>query len=203
MWPKSLNIDVSRETIERLEIYHALLLKWQKAINLVSPATVKDAWVRHFADSAQILPLLPDTAKVYADIGCGGGFPGLVLAMMRPELEVHLIESDTRKCEFMRTVARETGVAVHVHAARIEAVDIPPPDVVSARALADLLALLNFIEPWAEKENFRALFMKGERWAEEVDTAQCQFSFEYQHVNSVTDPRACILSLGKISALHG
>ena len=107
MWPNSLDIDVSREMREKLEIYHRLLLKWQKAINLISPRTIQEAWIRHFADSAQLtryIPVASDVSRessIVADLGSGAGFPGLVLAMLRDDLDIHLIESDQRKCQFL------------------------------------------------------------------------------------------------------
>lgn len=201
MWPDSLNIKVSRETAEKLQVYHELLLKWQKAINIVSPATISEAWIRHFADSAQIVQYIPEGAKVYADLGCGGGFPGLVVAMMRPDLDVHLVESDERKCQFMRTVSRETSIPVTIHTDRIESVDIGAvPDVVSARALADLRSLLGYVIPWAEvNPELVALFLKGAKAEEEIAAAQADFVFSRESFPSVTDTGASILRLRKIA----
>lgn len=132
--------NVSRETLARLETYAGLLAKWQKAINLVSPATLPDLWLRHFLDSAQLLPLAPPDAKVWLDVGSGAGFPGLILAILGAPL-VHLVESDQRKVAFQREVARAveaTNVVFHVK--RIEDVSAAEldalPDVITARALA-------------------------------------------------------------------
>lgn len=160
---KSLN--VSRETTQRLEIYHQLLIKWQRAINLVSPTTIPDAWNRHFVDSAQILPLIPGHVQTIADLGCGGGFPGLVLAILEPRFEMHLIESDEKKCQFMRTVSRETNTPVTIHNKRIEqAYEDVRPDMVSARALASLERLLGYCEPWRQQNPaLEYLFLKGPR----------------------------------------
>ena len=131
---------VSRETLARLQTFAALLAKWQKAINLVSPATLPHLWSRHFLDSAQLLPLAPPDAKVWLDVGSGPGFPGLVLAILGVP-SVHLVESDQRKSAFQREVARATGVAnATFHVKRIE--DLrqeevgEAPDVITARALA-------------------------------------------------------------------
>jgi len=133
---------VSRETRERLNTYAELLRKWQRSINLVGPKTLDDLWNRHFVDSAQLLPLIPPTARVLVDFGSGAGFPGLVLAILGMA-EVHLIESDQRKATFLREVARATGTPVTVHAKRIEQVTPFPADIVSARALAPLGDLLD------------------------------------------------------------
>ena len=110
---------VSRETLERLTAYADLLVKWQAKINLVGPDTIPSLWRRHFLDSAQVFPLLPQGIHRLVDMGSGAGFPGLVLAVMGVG-DVHLIESDARKCAFLREAARITGTPVTVHNARIE-----------------------------------------------------------------------------------
>ena len=101
--------SVSRETRALLEQYQALLLKWQEKINLISPATIKDCWNRHFEDSLQLLPLIPNGPQVLYDLGSGAGFPGLVLALTRSDIAVTLVESDAKKCAFLSAVSRETG----------------------------------------------------------------------------------------------
>jgi 16S rRNA (guanine527-N7)-methyltransferase len=132
--------DVSRETIQSLRVYANLLEKWNKTINLVSKSTINHMWERHFLDSAQLWPHIPENAKTLVDIGSGAGFAGLVLAIIgkekNPNLRVVLIESDTRKCAFMRNVSRETNINVEIITKRIEEVDDLKADVVTARALA-------------------------------------------------------------------
>jgi 16S rRNA (guanine527-N7)-methyltransferase len=93
---QELRVDVSRETRDQLEALAHTLGRWQKAINLVGKGTLEDVWVRHILDSAQLFPLIPKQARTLADLGSGGGFPGLVLAALRPELQVNLIEADAR-----------------------------------------------------------------------------------------------------------
>lgn len=188
-------VDVSHETKAKLKAYDALLHKWQRAVNLVSPLTLSDSWSRHIMDSAQISKILPLEAKVLADLGCGGGFPGLVLAMMHPELDVHLIESDEKKCQFMRSVSRETHTPVTIHTARIEqAHGLVRPDIVTARALAALDKLLEFCWPWAqENRDLVCIFLKGERYEEEVAAARKKYNFTINAVPSVTDGNARIL----------
>ena len=116
--------DVSRETMVRLETHLALLRQWNRRINLVSQGSLTEAWDRHFADSAQLWCLRPPSARLWLDVGSGGGFPGLVVAAMAAEaseLHVHLVESDRRKAAFLATVVRATGVPATVHAERVEA----------------------------------------------------------------------------------
>ena len=138
---KDLLDAVSRETYEKLQVYHGLLLKWQRVKNLISRNSTDDIWERHFRDSAQLLEEGSD-GDVWADLGSGGGFPGLVIAILllefRPTATVHLIDSDHRKCAFLREVSRETGARTVVHCARIEDVipDLDDIHIVSARALA-------------------------------------------------------------------
>src|SRR5262245_1521225 len=98
--------NVSRETFQRLEVYAELLKKWQRAINLLSPGTLENIWDRHFADSIQITNLIPMGMKKVVDLGSGAGFPAMVLSIARPDLDIHLIESDSRKCEFLKNVSR-------------------------------------------------------------------------------------------------
>lgn len=190
--------NCDEEVRAKLLTYHRLLLKWQKAINLVSPMTLDTAWARHFADSMQVENYVPANASIYADLGCGGGFPGLVIAAMRPELSVHLVESDERKGQFMRTVIREAGIRnATVHTVRIEhAIDLFTPDFVTARALASLDKLCGYIMPWAVKNpDLSCCFMKGERSLEEIETATAQYDFVSHCADSVTDSSAKIVSL--------
>ena len=111
------------------------------------------------------------------DLGSGAGFPGLVIAILRPDLDVHLIESDQRKCSFLRAVSRETGASVSVHNARIEETSLPAPDVVTARALAPLGTLLGFCEQWMNPDLY-ALFLKGETYDEEIAEALEKYDVE-------------------------
>ncbi len=135
--------DVSRETRHRLEVFVETLERWQKAINLVSRNTMDGVWKRHIVDSAQVVPLIPGTAETLADLGSGGGFPGLVIAAMRPDLRVTLIESDARKAAFLGEVGRRMGLENQpkIAISRIETAPPAAADVVTARALAPLGAI--------------------------------------------------------------
>jgi len=202
--PLNAMADVSRETQDKLEQYHALLLKWQKAINLISPGTVETAWHRHFEDSLQILSLISENTKTLYDLGSGAGFPGLVAAMCRPDLDVHLIESDERKGQFLRTVSRETKALITVHTDRIESLDIAPPDIVTARALADLKTLCGFCENWANANpNFAMIFMKGRNAEQEITDAQAHYDFDLETFPSETDKEAVILRLTNLRKKQG
>lgn len=195
-------LDVSRETLARLEAYESLLGKWNPAINLVARGTIGAAWRRHFIDSAQILALAPSEARTWLDIGSGGGFPGMVIAIiaaeLRPGLSVTLVDSDLRKAAFLGEVARQTGVEVTISAGRAE--EIPPAnaDVMSARAFAPLTTLLTLAGRHLNPGG-RGLFLKGARHEAEISDALESFRFDLQKVPSQTDPQAVILSVGGIT----
>jgi 16S rRNA (guanine527-N7)-methyltransferase len=189
--------DVSRETWGRLEAYVEILLKWQKAINLIGPATVDDIWSRHILDSAQVVPHLPATAKKIADLGTGAGFPGLVLAALRPELDIVLIESDARKAAFLGEAGRRMSLVKQpkIVIGRIEAVAPAGADVLTARALAPLGTLLG----WAYRHRSDpaiCLFHKGKDWQAELTDAQRGWDIEPQHFPSATDRDAVLLRIG-------
>lgn len=192
-----LKPDVSRETMKRLILFHGLLVKWNARINLVSRSSLNDFWVRHVADSIQVFRLAP-SAGTWADLGSGGGFPGLIVAILakveRPDLNVTLIESDQRKSAFLRTVIRETGVFCNVIAERIEQAERQDADIVSARALADLTELLAYSERHLAPGG-TALFPKGVTWQKELEMARTQWSFDVEVIESQTMPGAAILKI--------
>ena len=195
-------LDVSRETEERLKLFAALLAKWNQTINLVSRDSLDDVWTRHVADSAQLFAMAPEDARSWADLGSGGGFPGLVVAILaaekRPRLNVTLVESDARKSVFLRTVLRETRVQASVETSRIE--DLAPleADVVSARALAPLDVLLGYVARHSATGGI-ALLPKGANWQNEVDAAAKSWTFTHKARTSETDPSAVILTVGDLS----
>lgn len=194
--------NVSRETLQRLDSYAALLKKWNPAINLVAGSTLGDLWSRHMLDSAQLVDLAPESARIWTDLGSGGGFPGLVVAILaaekRPALEVALIESDLRKATFLRTVARETGLTVRVIPSRIEEAAPMGADVVSARALASLEKLLPLAERHLASGGI-ALFQKGATHRAEVAEALARWRFTVHNHASQTDPQAVVLRIGEIA----
>lgn len=196
----SLQADVSRETFEKLSQFHALVIKWSQTINLVSKSSIPDLWDRHIWDSAQIAMLCPKGA-IWVDIGSGGGFPGLVVAILssenQPARQTIMIESDTRKSAFLRTVIRELDLNATVLTDRIEDVLPQNADVLSARALAELPQLLEYADLHLSKSG-TALFMKGASWEKEVRKAQDSWSFTLKTHKSVTNPSAAVLEIKDI-----
>ena len=191
--------DVSRETLEALETYSELLKEWNKTINLVSPKTLEDLWTRHLLDSAQLFDVVRSTG-VWADLGSGGGFPGLVIAIMKREAqegEIVLVEADQRKATFLRTVIRTLYLPARVVVERIEHAKPLHADVVSARALAPLSTLLGFAERHLNPSG-TAVFPKGEKAEEEIAEALENWVFDCEKLPSQTDANSAILRIGDI-----
>lgn len=204
MTPQNIqgHLNVSRETMGRLSQLAQLLEKWNSKINLVSPSTIQDLWSRHILDSAQIFELAGKKGGSWLDIGSGGGFPGLVVAILNEDAgrpwNVTMMESDIRKCTFLRTVLRETGVQAQVITARIEKAEPQGADIISARALADLDTLFDFSERHLHVSG-QALFPKGVNWKKEVQVAENSWSFSAEAIKSETQEGAVILKVGEIT----
>ena len=191
-------LEVSRETTERLDTLLLRVAHWTKKINLVSRDPVGDLRARHLLDSAQLFPFARPQDRLWVDIGSGGGFPGLVIAILahelHPNLNVVLVESDRRKATFLRMISAEMRLRVTVHATRIE--EVPPmgADIVSARALAALDMLLGIAHTHLAPGGM-ALFLKGETYPQEIATARKTWHFDVEDVRSVTLDRAAVLKI--------
>lgn len=194
-------VDVSRETLAALHELEALVQRWTPAINLVSKSTVGTLWQRHILDSAQIFSLCPSSALSWVDLGSGGGFPGLVVAILakelKPDLEVTLVEADQRKATFLRQAAQALKLGVTVVAKRIEALERLNADVLSARALAPLSGLLGFAEKHMSP-NGTAIFPKGSQFADEIADARRTWAFNIDTRQSLSDAEAAILVIRNI-----
>lgn len=189
--------DVSRETYDKLRAFEELVRKWTQRINLVSRADANAIWERHIVDSVQVFDLAPDSGD-WLDIGSGGGFPGIIVAILSDGRDLTLMESDKRKCTFLRTAIRELDLTATVLTERIE--EAPPQcaDVLSARALTDLSGLLAFAERHLAPGGV-ALFPKGQRWQDEVAKAQEKWGFQYEAIPSITNPAASVLKIKEIA----
>ena len=192
---------VSRETLARLKAYADVLTDWNARHNLVAKSTLPDLWFRHFWDSAQLAPLIPGAARSLADLGSGAGFPGLVLAALRPDLAVTLHEATTKKCAFLQFAAERMGIPVTVQNARLE--DLPPSrfDVITARALAPLPQLLGYAQNFAGP-NSVCLFLKGQNVGVELTEAHKYWNIKTSQVPSQTDPSAAIVVVRELGPRH-
>ena len=194
-------LSVSRETFSALQSYESLLRRWTPAINLVSKATLPEFWQRHIVDSAQLFALRPPESQTWADLGSGGGLPGLVIAILAkefaPDMTVTLVESDLRKATFLREVIRTLSLRAEVRAERIESTAPLATQVLSARALAPLSALLAFADRHLRHDGV-ALFPKGARHADELDEARKAWRFDVTTEPSKSDSDAAILIIRNI-----
>jgi 16S rRNA (guanine527-N7)-methyltransferase len=192
-------VPVSRETEDRLAVFVDLLLRWRKATNLIAESTVPFVWTRHIADSAQ-LPPLSEGATRWLDMGSGAGFPGLVIAILlagAPGAAVHCIDSDQRRCAFLREAARATGAPAVVHPVRIESLDlngVGPVDCVTARAFAPLLKTLEFAKPWLERGAL-GLFPRGRSALKDLEQDPPPSYYHIRVIRSVVDADAAILKV--------
>lgn len=187
-----------------LESYAQLLRKWQAVQNLVSRETLGAVWTRHFADSLQVLPLLTADDHSFLDLGSGGGFPALPLAIALKGSNHHftLIEPNGRKVSFLRTVARELGLAVDVEGRRSDQVDsreTPVPDVITSRALASLPTLCGWMEPFFAPKS-RAILHKGREHVEELAETVPLWDLDVVVTESDTDPNGVLLTLKNLRA---
>ena len=190
--------SVSRETKERLIIFADLVQKWSPKINLVAPGTLPRLWDRHICDSIQLSTHVTKGLNTWVDLGSGGGFPGIVLAILRENTKTTLVESDKRKAAFLRTALRETSTNGTVLAERIERISPLRSDGVSARALAPLDQLLTYADRHMVPDG-KAFFMKGARYREEVEAALESWRFHCKEHPSVTQEGAVILEISEIS----
>ena len=194
-------LNVSRETSELLKAYVALVKKWTARINLISKASIPDIWPRHISDSAQLYALAPKTGH-WVDLGSGGGFPGIVVAVLSKgdgsDHTFTLVESDQRKCAFLRTATRELGLSISVLAERVESIPSLQANVLTARALADLPTLLSYAERHLVPDG-TAIFPKGETWEKEQTAAQALWSYRCEVVTSTTNANAAVLKIQEIA----
>jgi len=178
----AVQTNVSRETLDRLQVYADRLMKWNRAINLVAKPTLNHVWTRHFLDSAQLLDHVP-----------GAGFPGLVIAILRPDISVTLVESDQRKSVFLNEVARATETEVTILCQRAEDIDLKA-NIVSARALSSLSQLLHLADPLLLPDGV-CLFLKGENVENELTEANRLWHIDHEQYDSRVDLRGTLLSV--------
>jgi len=193
--------NVSRETIENLRAFQNMVLEWNEKFNLISRSSVDNIWKRHILDSAQLFAYLKKEDKLLYDFGSGAGFPAVVLAIMSketlPNLKVTLIESIGKKTTFLNEVNRELKLNMAILPERIEKLTLQAADIITSRAMASLEKLLLYAKPFCNK-NTRLLFLKGEKWSEEIKTAEQKWKFDYQTFKSETSDKGKVLLIEHI-----
>lgn len=192
---------VSRETFEQMEKYVAEFRRWNARINLASKKTLNQIWDRHILDSLQLSDFIHSHISVL-DLGSGGGLPGVILAIhdqyQGNGSHFHLVESDNRKCAFLRQVVHVCALEnISIHSERIEKCAPLKGDMVVARGLTSLSRLLELAE--RHSKNGFCIFPKGQNWKNELTEAQKEWDMEYKIHRSVTDSEARLLEIGSFS----
>ncbi|RJE83451.1 16S rRNA (guanine(527)-N(7))-methyltransferase RsmG [Paracoccus onubensis] len=193
--------NVSRETMERLATFRDLVIRWNSRINLVAPSTISEFDSRHIEDCLQISKHVSPESGIWADLGSGGGLPGIVLAIVfsNHPVQFRLLESDQRKAAFLRTVIRELTLEnTQVYNRRIEDADPLNAAYLSARALAPLPRLMPYLDRHLAKYG-QAWIMKGENWREEVEDARHKWKFNVFPIQSTSRPGAAILKISEVT----
>ena len=193
-------LSVSRETLSRLTKFVDLLLKWQRSINLIGPGTVDDVWRRHVLDCGQLVRFLPHRRARVLDIGTGAGLPGMVLGILGVP-NIQMIESDAKKCVFLREAARITETPVKIIEARAESALCEPADVVTARAVAPLTRLLELTEQYI-KMNTICFFFKGKDLENELTDIKNNWNMQFETHPSLTQRDGVILQLESVTRVH-
>jgi len=193
--------NVSRETIEKLKTFQNMVLEWNSKFNLISKSSESDIWQRHIIDSLQLQQFITAKDKILYDFGSGAGFPAIVLAIVSeeifPDLQISLIESIGKKVIFLNEVKNTLNLNINVIQNRIENLKLPKADIITSRALASLDKLLKYAIPFCNK-NTKLVFPKGEKWQEEVTTAQKEWSFDFESFPSQTSQTGKILYIKNI-----
>ena len=196
---KSLN--VSRETINSFSEYEALLSKWNKKINLISPNTLVDLWVRHFLDSGQIINHVDASGKKWVDVGAGAGFPGLVVALLlrdrKIDCDMVLVERNTKKVFFLNEVIRKLNLNVKVVNNNVDAIEPLNADILTARAFSELKKLIE-LSVRHRKEKGVCFFLKGENYRFELDKTLNYWFFDYDILDSISNYSGKIIRVKKI-----
>ena len=194
---------VSRETYDKFKIYYETLIKWQKSINLISNSTLDSVWRRHILDSAQLYKYTQNIKGNILDFGSGAGFPGLVLAMMGND-NINAVESDEKKCIFLKEVARLSDTKINIHNSRIEKLKFINPELITARALAPLIKLIEYIENYMKQgDNLRKnlpklLFLKGKNYKQELLELKKIRNFDATVFSSMSDEYGKVLNIKNI-----
>ena len=203
----SSHVFVSRETYEKLFLFQKTLIKWQKSINLISKHTIENTWERHFLDSAQLYKFVRDIKGNIIDFGSGAGFPGMVLAIMSKK-NIHLVESDYKKCVFLKEIAMLTETDITIHNCRIEDLSFINVDLITCRALASLSKLIDYVEIFINKslgekqELPKLLFLKGKSYYSEFIELNKYKKISFEEYPSITDKHGRILYINKVDKLN-
>lgn len=193
--------NVSRETIDKLKAYETLVLEWNNKFNLISKSSVSDIWHRHIEDSMQLCEYITQKDEFLYDFGSGAGFPGVVIAIIAqekfPNLKISLIESIGKKAKFLSVVNDELNLKMDIYNDRIENLNLKKANIITSRAMASLEKLLEYSKPFCSNKT-KLLFLKGEKWQEEVKEAEKKWLFKFVAQKSQTSDNGCVLQIENI-----
>jgi 16S rRNA (guanine527-N7)-methyltransferase len=187
------NLNVSRETLDRLEHFRQMVVAEAAIQNLISASTLDHIWSRHIVDSAQLIPLVPrQSGQTWLDLGTGAGFPGIIVAILDPN-PIHLVEERRGRIDFLARAVDELGLThCAVHGCKLQALRIAPVDVISARAFAPMEKLLTLAHSFST-QNTRWLLPKGKSAQAELESVNATWHGMFHVKHSVTDPEAAII----------
>ncbi|MDQ6434160.1 16S rRNA (guanine(527)-N(7))-methyltransferase RsmG [Mesorhizobium sp. LHD-90] len=192
---------VSRETYAILQEFLVEFQRWNRITNLVAPSTIDESWSRHVLDSAQLKALAPE-ARQWVDLGSGGGFPGLVMAILLRETQearVHLVESNRKKASFLQAMVGRFSLQAVVHPRRIEEISgkLAGIEAISSRALTSLAQLLTLSEPLFAA-GARAYFHKGRDYRREIEESAHAWTYDLLEHPSAVDSQGVILEISNL-----
>jgi 16S rRNA (guanine527-N7)-methyltransferase len=192
--------NVSRETIEKLKIYHKFLIEKNKTLNLISKNTEKSIFSRHFKDSAQIYHLLDKKLDI-VDIGSGAGFPGIILKILMENESLNgniiLIEKSIKKSNFLRDLCIKLDLKVKIENRRLEIYNFLETSTVVSRAFKSTLDTINIL--YRNIENIKELvFLKGKTYQQDIDDAKKKYTFDLEKFRSITSDDSSIIKIKNI-----
>lgn len=195
-------VPVSRETEDDLMRYVELLKKWTRRINLIAPSTETEIWERHIQNSALGYSAIRDLSGTWLDLGSGAGLPVIILTLLRQNagnpITPICVESDGRKCEFLRTAARHLDINLRVFSEGIENFVPQEADFITSRALAPLPTLLGYCSRHL-RQGGTAVLYKGKNWKNEVEDAKATWKFSYEVAGYDSRQESIVMKIGDIS----
>ncbi len=192
--------NVSRETIEKLKIYHRFLIEKNKTLNLIGKNTEKSIFSRHFKDSAQIYDLIDKKLDI-TDIGSGAGFPGIIIKILMKNENlkgnVILIEKSQKKSNFLRDLCIKLDIKIKIENKRLEIYDFVETSTVVSRAFKSTLDTINIL--YKNMKNIKELvLLKGKTYQQEIDDAKKKYTFELEKFRSITSDESSIIKIRNI-----
>lgn len=197
-----LQYNVSRETFKKIKQFAELLKVWNQKMNLVSRNSLEDLWKRHILDSVQLINYISPQVKNLLDIGSGAGFPAIILAILlqekNPETKITLVESITKKTVYLNDVREKLGLSnVKVINSRVENINLPKPNLITARAVAALDVLCGYVSKIGNN-NTESLFLKGKSYKDEIAEAEKHWKFDLEVFPNKYSDEGVILKLSNL-----